>query len=459
MECELDYSILTEDITREIDLVMREYNVRREIEDEDVSEDEFSTEDDSDSETLNDDSDLEFDFAEAEISERSKVEAFIRETCGCTLAEKGKPCSSTITKEEFIDCRNNCTELTPTELGTIHSSINCSDMSISGRKEAIRKRIRTPFFYHGKRICRQTFLHCIWQRRFYRLLRHYKKNSLSVRMHGNKTRLPSSTTSHETIEEVVKFITNVAEDQALLLPGRVPGFKGIDVKLLPSTLTKHSLWKTYQNLLNSSGRNSVGYSKFCDLWKQLCPFVVIMQPATDLCWTCLKNNNRIHKSANLPDAHKAEVVRAQEEHLRLAGGEREYYKTCCKECNDSLGAHLENTDFGGEQEPCSYFGTVHYSYDYAQQLHYPANPYQPGHIYFKTPRKCSLFGVCRVSIPRQVNYLIDENMSTGKGANATIFCVHHFFARHGIGEQSDYLFKEIREFCHPATEDLVAPQN
>lgn len=74
MECDLDYSILTEDVTREIDSVMREYNVRREIEDEDVSEDEFSTEDDSDSETLNDDSDLEFDFAEADISERSKGE-------------------------------------------------------------------------------------------------------------------------------------------------------------------------------------------------------------------------------------------------------------------------------------------------------------------------------------------------------------------------------------------------
>lgn len=43
MECELDYSILAEDVTREIDAVMREYNVRREIEDEDASEDEFST--------------------------------------------------------------------------------------------------------------------------------------------------------------------------------------------------------------------------------------------------------------------------------------------------------------------------------------------------------------------------------------------------------------------------------
>ena len=38
-------------VRREIDTVMREYNVRREIEDEDVPEDEFSTEDDSDGET------------------------------------------------------------------------------------------------------------------------------------------------------------------------------------------------------------------------------------------------------------------------------------------------------------------------------------------------------------------------------------------------------------------------
>lgn len=156
------------------------------------------------------------------------------------------------------------------------------------------------------------FPHRIRQRRFYSLLKHYMygKNGLSVRMHGNKKWLLSSTTSPETIGEVVKFITNVAEDQALLLPGCVPGFKRIDVKLLPSTLMKHSLWKTYQNLLKSTGCNSVAYSKFCDLWKQLCPFVVIimMQLATDLCWTCQKNNNRIHKSVNLPDAQKAEVI-------------------------------------------------------------------------------------------------------------------------------------------------------
>ena len=134
-------------------------------------------EDESDSETFNDKSDLAFDFAEANIPEPSKAEAFNRETCGCTLAEKGKSCSSTITNEEFIHCQNNCTELTLTELdmvllGTIHSCINCSDMSISGRKETIRKRIRTPFFYHGKQICHLLFLflHRIRQRGFCSLL-------------------------------------------------------------------------------------------------------------------------------------------------------------------------------------------------------------------------------------------------------------------------------------------------
>ena len=135
-----------------------------------------------------------------------------------------------------------------------------------------------------------------------------------------------------------------------------------------------------------------------------------------------------------PEVQKAEAVKAQELHLRLASGERDFYKTCCKESKDSLAAHLRTIDINNEREPCSYAGIIHYSYDYAQQLHYPTNPYQPGPICFKTPRKCALFGVCCEGIPRQVNYLIDENVLTGKGANATISYVHHFFTRHGVGE-------------------------
>ena len=288
-----------------------------------------------------------------------------------------------------------------------------------------------------KEICLKTFLflHCLSKFRFYSLVKHYRKNGLTLRTHGNSKRLPSSSSSTETVEQVIKFINNVAEEQALLLPGRVPGFKRIDVKLLPSNLTKRGLWRRYSDICTSVGKVSVGYSKFCDLWNQLCPFISIMRPATDLCWTCQKNNNKIRKTVNLPEAEKAEAVRIQEEHLTLSSGERENYKRCCEEAKVHIRRlYLEDSDFTFGREPCSFNGTMHYSYDYAQQLHYPSDPLQPGPIYFKTPRKCSLFGVCCEVIPRQVNFLIDEIVSTGKGANSTISYVHYFFEHHGLGE-------------------------
>ena len=57
-----------------------------------------------------------------------------------------------------------------------------------------------------------------------------------------------------TVKQVVKFILNVAEEQALLLPGRVPSFKRTDVRLLPSALTKHCLWMTYTGICTSQGQ-------------------------------------------------------------------------------------------------------------------------------------------------------------------------------------------------------------
>ena len=82
---------------------------------------------------------------------------------------------------------------------------------------------------------------------------------------------------------------------------------------------------------------------------------------------------------------------------------------------------------------------MHYSYDYAQQVHYPSNPLQPSPIYFKTPRKCCIFGVCCEAIPRQVNFLVDEAVLTGEGANSTISLVHYFLKNFGLGETNAYI--------------------
>lgn len=209
---------------------------------------------------------------ESDLSEKAKVKTFWENTCKCKLAEGDKPCSTTLSLDDFYDSRNNCNELSSAELdlvilGAIQSSLNCNEISVSGRSEKQRKVSRMAFYYHGKRICRTSFpfLHCLSKNRLCSLVKHYRKNGLTLRVHGNKKRLPSSAFSAETVANVVKFITNIAEEQALLLPGRVPGFKRVDVKLLPSVLTKHGLWKMYTEISSSQGQLSVGYSKFCDL--------------------------------------------------------------------------------------------------------------------------------------------------------------------------------------------------
>lgn len=58
-----------------------------------------------------------------------------------------------------------------------------------------------------------------------------------------------------------------------------------------------------------------------------------------------------------------------------------------------------------------------------------------GPIYFKTPRKAQLFGVCGEGISRQTNYLIDEADFPEKDANTVISILDHFFTPHGLGEK------------------------
>ena len=82
---------------------------------------------------------------------------------------------------------------------------------------------------------------------------------------------------------------------------------------------------------------------------------------------------------------------------------------------------------------------AHYSFDYAQQVHFPSDPMQPGPVCFLTPRKCSVFGVNLEAIPRQVNFLTDEAGSCGKGSNVVVSQLHYFFKHHGLGEKEVFL--------------------
>ena len=171
-----------------------------------------------------------------------------------------------------------------------------------------------------------------------------------------------------------------------------------------------------------------------------------MKPMTDLCWTCQKNNSSIIRSVNCSEQDKTEVLKRAEEHLRIVHVERSYYNTKLAECSLSIREHYSIQPSSFEPPPPSSFvksNTIpikaHYSFDYAQQVHFPSDPMQPGPIYFLTARKCSVFGVNCEAIPRQVNFLTDESGETGKGANAVISRVHYFFEAHSMGGKDVYL--------------------
>ena len=59
--------------------------------------------------------------------------------------------------------------------------------------------------------------------RFQALKDHYLATGLTARTHGNTKRLPSNSLTIEDVRHVVSFIQAYAEDNAILLAGRIPG--------------------------------------------------------------------------------------------------------------------------------------------------------------------------------------------------------------------------------------------
>ena len=153
---------------------------------------------------------------------------------------------------------------------------------------------------------------------------------------------------------------------------------------------------------------------------------------TDLCLECQQNTTKLQRSANLSDEEKSICVKPHQEHLDKAKAEREYYGKACKEAEDNFSSFQDEFDFVENHNSCSLEKTMHYSFDYARQVHIPSNSMQPGPIYFKTPRKCDIFCVTSKAVPSGVNFMIDESVSVGKGANSIINYLYYYLKHHGF---------------------------
>ena len=71
---------------------------------------------------------------------------------------------------------------------------------------------------------------------------------------GGHIETSKRTMAYDDIIRIRTFITNYAEEHALVLPGRVHGFKQGDLRLLPSVNTKASIWRdSYKPVTEAAG--------------------------------------------------------------------------------------------------------------------------------------------------------------------------------------------------------------
>ena len=371
-----------------------------------------------------------------DVEEERLVNEFCEGTCKCQK-KNGGPCSAHFSVSDVAEHRMRMAELEHDALDlVVLGQINAHQFhsGLEGHRATTeRKKDYNVFYFHSHSVCLQTFLflHGIGKKRFRNLVKHYRLNGVAPRTHGNYKRKPWHAATFEEKEHVVKFITNYAETHALPLPGRMPRFSDYNIMLLPSDTTKASVHREYEacckKVEEDSGKpvRCFGYREFCRVWSEVVPYIRTMPPAEDICPVCQENAARIMGSANQSEDDKKQLLSTADEHLAKAKIQREHYRKQVESSKESINK-----------------GTVHclsYSFDHAQQVHYPSNPQQPGPIYFKVPLKCGIFGVCDEGNRSQVNYLIDEAQTCGKGANTIISMVHHFLQHFAQNQQEIFL--------------------
>nr|XP_022294254.1 uncharacterized protein LOC111104539 isoform X2 [Crassostrea virginica] len=168
-------------------------------------------------------------------------------------------------------------------------------------------------------------------------------------------------------------------------------------------------------------------SEFRTIWLEQCPHVLIMKPATDLCHTCQSFTSTLSASGNLTEEEKEDVLSRYQRHIEHVKIQRDHYRDQCSAAKLTYRQLSPEQKLRG-QPPCTVDAEFHYSFDYAQQVHYPHYAQQVGPLFFKTPRKCQCFGT-------QIFYLVDEAQHSNKGANTVTSMLHHHFMYHGLGEK------------------------
>ena len=161
----------------------------------------------------------------------------------------------------------------------------------------------SAFYHNGLCVCKRTFLF-LHDFRVKAIRAQYVAVGLVPRVHGHTGHVAPNALVLDEVKGIITFVMQYVETDAILLPGRIPGYKRDDIKLLPSSCAKRAVWVLYQESATSLSLRSVAYTTFCKVWRNFMGNVVVCKPMSDLCETCQKNSASIVRSS---EEEKSEV--------------------------------------------------------------------------------------------------------------------------------------------------------
>jgi len=381
--------------------------------------------------------------------EEAAVDDFLHAGCGCQ-----RQCHTKFAKTVFISSRLDCAAMDYYDadhvnhfhimlMGCLNAQTSDSELTGKQSKHKETERVLSRFqpSFRGIPVCQKTFLFAFncSEKVFKTVKKQFLTYGLEPKVHGNVQATAKARSFDPTIVIHVKtFIENYAQQFGLVLPGRVPAFNNPNLMVLPSSCSKAELYRKYESACKESGQHTVSETYFRRTWVKFMPHVVVQKPRTDLCDTCQSNFTSLAQLRTLDDSVKEQMIQKSVDHLTRVSRERSLYQADVQMAKESLATHPSNGSLGSNS-PNSHAATAHYSFDYAQQIHIPHNSQQVGPLYFLVPYKVALFGVACEPMGKMVIYAIPESAVVDKGSNSVISFIHHFFANHGLGEQTVHL--------------------
>ena len=128
-------------------------------------------------------------------------------------------------------------------LGSLMTTLLDDTHAVKDGRHASAKRTKmsSNFMHHGYNVCKRTFAFLYGlgvNHRILNIKKHYLEEGMMLRTHKLCNTLPTKTMSFDDISAIVAFLQQYSEQHGILLPGRIPGYKRDDLKLLPSSNRK-----------------------------------------------------------------------------------------------------------------------------------------------------------------------------------------------------------------------------